>query len=373
MSAVAFNIGSLIAFRALQGIGGGLIFSLMQTLAVHHARAAGGSLARITAIVSAPISLGPILGPVLGGVILHWAGWRWLFVINLPVCAVGIVLAAKFLPADSRRGHTPTFDALGLALLAPGLVGVLFGLSRVAAHGSFMTTAVLLPLLLGLALLAAFVAWTARRRDGAIIDLRMLRTRDIRSTAPVFFLFGAVLYTAMFLLPLYWQSARAETVLAAAFLLIPQGVGSLVGRLLAGRLTDQLGARVVTVSAMVVIAAATVPFALADATTNTWWLEFALLVRGLALGAVLVPVMTAAYHGLEQDQVPHATMLTRICQQLGASFGVAVIAVVLQHAQDHQHTADAFSTSFWWTIAITALGAVFATLLPGPRAPAESG
>ncbi|MEV1203335.1 MFS transporter, partial [Microbispora rosea] len=97
LCAVAWNGASLIGFRALQGFGAGLIFPLMQTLAV---RAAGGQVgSRLMAAVSLPIALGPILGPVIGGVILNGLGWRWLFLVNVPVIAAGLLLAWRFLPA----------------------------------------------------------------------------------------------------------------------------------------------------------------------------------------------------------------------------------------------------------------------------------
>src|SRR6201985_2530910 len=104
LCSVAWNADSLIAFRVLQGAGAGMIFPLLMTLAMRAARSVPGgssSLGRVTATVSLPIALGPILGPVLGGVILNWLSWRWLFLINVPVIAVGLILAWRYLPADA--------------------------------------------------------------------------------------------------------------------------------------------------------------------------------------------------------------------------------------------------------------------------------
>ncbi len=98
LCAVAWDDTSLIGFRALQGFSAGLIFPLLQTLAVRRGRA--GHQPGLMAALSLPIALGPILGPVIGGVILNWLSWRWLFLVNVPVIAVGLVLAWRFLPAD---------------------------------------------------------------------------------------------------------------------------------------------------------------------------------------------------------------------------------------------------------------------------------
>jgi MFS family permease len=175
----------------------------------------------------------------------------------------------------------------------------------------------------------------------------------------------------MFLLPLYWQDLRGFGVLNAALLLIPQGVGSLLTRTVAGRLTDRVGGRLVAVVGFALVALATVPFAFAGPGTSEWWLGAAALLRGLGLGAVLIPVMTVAYVSLDPAKIPHASMLTRISQQVGASFGVAIAAVVLQSAIAGRHTpSQAFGQAFWWTIGFTVVAALASFALPGRRVPA---
>ena len=145
--------------------------------------------------------------------------------------------------------------------------------------------------------------------------MRLLRSRSLTFSSAVLFAAGAALYAGMFLLPLYWQDLRGDSVLAAAFLLIPQGVGALASRTVAARLTPRLGARAVTIGAFALAAAATVPFATAGAGTNVWWLAMVLFIRGLGIGAVLIPPMMVAYDDLAPAQVPHATMITRICRR----------------------------------------------------------
>ena len=375
LCATAWNAESLIAFRVLQGVGAGMIFPLMQTLAMQIARAAQGggnsSSGRVVATVSLPIAAGPILGPVLGGVILNWLDWRWLFLVNVPVCAVGLYLAWRFLPADrpASPGTRSRLDLPGLLLIAPGLAGILFGLSNVGKSGGLGRVDVQVPLIAGLVLLIAFVAWTLRRAGSALIDVRLLRIRSVGASSAVLFLAGACTYAAMFLLPLYWQELHGFDVLDAALLLIPQGVGSLLTRTMAGRLTDRIGGRAVAVAGFVLIALATVPFAVAGPGTNQWWLGAVLLVRGLGLGAVLIPVMTVAFVDLDPGDMPHASMLTRISQQVGGSFGVAVGAVVLQSVLASGHSAaQAFGQAFWWTIGFTVVAALASFLLPGRRA-----
>jgi EmrB/QacA subfamily drug resistance transporter len=369
LTAAAWNAGSVIGFRALQGFAAGLILPLMQTLAV---RAAGGTVSsRLIAAISLPIALGPILGPVIGGVILNWLSWRWLFLVNVPVIAVGLLLARRYLSDDAPGPSTgrTALDVTGLALLVPGLAGILLGLSQLSEQGGLGHAAVLVPLLAGIALLAVFVRWASRPGERRpIVDVRLLRLRSLGTASAVLFTAGAAMYAAMFLLPLYYQQLRGDSVLAAGLLLIPQGVGALLARLVVGTLVDAFGARTVTIAGFLLASLATVPFALAGPDTNLWWLGAVLLVRGLGIGSVLIPPMAVAYRDIQPSGIPHASMNTRIIQQVGASFGTAIVAVVLQALLDGG-AAGAFRGAFWWAIGITLVALIPAVALPSGRRP----
>jgi EmrB/QacA subfamily drug resistance transporter len=366
LCAVSWNAASLIAFRVLQGFGGGLIFPLMQTLAV---RAAGGRVSvRLMAAVSLPIALGPILGPVVGGLILNWLSWRWLFLVNVPLVAAGLLLAWRFLPAD-RPGRSvgARLDLIGLTLLAPALAGILLGLSQLSEDDGIGHAGVLVPLPAGVALLAAFIAWASRPGDRQpIVDVRLLRLRSLGSASAVLFTAGAVMYAAMFLLPLYYQQPRGQSVLDAGLLMIPQGVGALASRFVVGTLVERFGARAVTMSSFLLTAVATIPFAFAGSDTSLWWLGAVLLVRGLGIGAVLIPPMSVAYQDVPPTGIQHATMNTRIVQQVGGSFGTAIVAVALQSLLAHG-TTRAFHGAFWWAIGITVAALVPAVALPADK------
>jgi len=365
---LAWDAPSLIAFRVLQGFGGGLMMPLMATLAIQQVPA-GASLGRLMAMVSLPAALGPIIGPVLGGLILNWLDWHWIFWINVPLCLIGLALAWRFLPSDPPRGR-PVLDWVGLVLVSPALVGILYGLSNVSQDGGFARADVWMPVVAGLVLMTAFVFSQVRRPSGALIDVGLLRRRPVAASSAVLFLSGASLYGSMLLLPLYFQLVRGTDVLTAALLLIPQGVGALLSRTLAGRLTDSLGARTVAIAGFVVMGLATIPFALSDGTTNEVWLMITLLVRGFGMGAVMIPVMSVAFVGLERDEVPHASIITRLAQQIGGAFGTAILAVILEAttsgATGIADLVTGFDVAFWWAVGFTvvAIGVCFA--LPAP-------
>ncbi|MGV9713586.1 MDR family MFS transporter [Gordonia sp. NPDC003424] len=372
---LAWNAPSLIAFRVIQGVGGGILMPLMATLAIQQMPGTA-NLGRLMAMVSLPAALGPILGPVVGGVILNWGDWPWLFWVNVPFCVIGFALAWKFVPPDEPSGRA-RLDTVGLLLVSPGLVGILYGLSNVHGDGGFARTDVWLPVVAGAVLVAAFVGWAASRPTTALVDVTLLRRRSVGSSSAVLFLSGASLYGSMLLLPLFFQIVHGTDALKAALLLIPQGIGALLSRTLAGTYTDTIGARIVAISGFVIMGAATIPFAVADANTSDWWLMAVLLVRGFGMGAVMIPVMAVAFVGLDRAEIPHASIITRLAQQVGGAFGTALLAVILEASMSGALTlgdrAHAFDIAYWWAVGFTVVAIVICMALPSRPAGAAAG
>jgi len=373
LSGAAWSVGSLIGFRVLQGIGGGLMMPVLTTLLT---QAAGGrQLGRLMASVSLPVAVVPVLGPVISGLIISNASWRWIFYVNVPFCLAAIILAWRGLPArraqqaGTAAGAMARLDVAGLVLLCPALAGLLYGLAQVSATGGFAHVRVVGPLATGAVLLAAFVWHALRTSADALVDLRLFRSWSFTGAIALLFLAGLSIYGAMLLLPLYFQQARGYSALAAGLLLVPQGVGSILPRTIVGKLTDKLGPRPVSIVGIVLAAAGTVPFALAGPHTSEWLLGMALVVRGAGLGAATIALMAGAFQGLSKAELPHASSATRLMQQLGGAFGAAVLVVILTsqaaRAAGPAGVAAAFDRTFWWCVAFTGLALLPALLLPG--------
>jgi EmrB/QacA subfamily drug resistance transporter len=375
-SSLAWDVGSLIGWRVVQGIGGGLMLPLMTTLIF---QAAGGkSLGRLVTYVAMPALLGPILGPLIGGAILTHLSWRFMFWVNVPFCVIGILLAWRYLDIDApaRPGPAagkPRLDVPGLFLIAPGTSLVLVGLANAGTAAGFAHLDVIIPLAAGVALLAAFTGY-ALRKSHPLVEVRLLARRSVGSASAVLFFSGFSLYGAMLLLPLYYQDVRGATALAAGVMLVPQGIGTLLSRTVLGSNIDRFGSRVIALAGFAIIAAATVPFALAGPHTSKWLLALWMVIRGFGLGAVTMPVMVASYIGLDRQQIPHSSVLTRTAQQIGGSFGTAVLAVILEGAiAAHPATlGDAFHVAFWWSAGFSGVAVLLSLWLPGAQRAAEA-
>jgi len=365
----SWNIGSLIAFRVIQGIGGGLLTPLITTLLVQ--KAGGDKLGRLMAAVSLPVVVVPIFGPVVAGLIISNISWRWIFYVNVPMCLLGLALAWRELPASRPQGGASRIDVAGLVLLPPALLALLYGLAEASTAGGFSRGEVIIPLAAGAVLLAAYCWHALHTSVTPMVDLRLFRARAFAGASTLLFLAGLSIYGAMLLLPLYFQVVRHDSALVAGLLMVPQGIGSIAPRTLAGKLTDRIGPRLVVLAGVVLSAAGTVPFALAGLHTSYWLLGVALVVRGAGLGTATIAVMAGAFQGLGREQVPHASSETRIVQFVGGSFGAAVLVAAILDRQVAAHAvagaaglATAYAHTFWWCTGFTALALLPALLLP---------
>src|SRR5215213_3199958 len=181
---LAWSAESLIAFRVLQGFGGGMIMPVGMALLAQTAGPA--RVGRVMSVVGVPMLLGPVLGPVIGGVIVDSASWRWIFYVNVPIAVFALGLAARLLRSDQGRADAGKLDWVGLLLLSPGLGAFVFGLSESESHGGFTDPVVWGPMVAGLVLVALFVRHSLRA-DRPLIDVKLFRVRAFSAAASTTF------------------------------------------------------------------------------------------------------------------------------------------------------------------------------------------
>jgi EmrB/QacA subfamily drug resistance transporter len=355
---LATSTNELIVFRVIQGLGGGMILPIGQLMM---AEAAGPKrMGRVMSIVAVPAMLAPILGPTIGGLILDNMSWRWIFYVNVPIGVIAVIAALRILPTVKPQ-PAGALDYRGLALMATGLPLLTYGLAEIGTTGSFTATKVVVPIVLGLALIAAFAVHALRIKN-PLLNLRLYRRPTFSSASFAMFCLGAALFGGMILLPLYWQGIRHESVVDTGLLTAPQGLGMALIMPLAGRLTDRLGGGPLALFGVILTTVATIPFGMIGAHTSILYLSVAMFVRGLGIGFAFMPAMAAAFAALDRSELSDATPQLNVLQRVGGSIGTAVLAVVLQRALEGAHTlpaqAAAFGTAFWASAGLTALAVV---------------
>ncbi|MGA2009825.1 MAG: DHA2 family efflux MFS transporter permease subunit [Solirubrobacteraceae bacterium] len=355
LCALATSSSELIAFRVVQGVGGGMLTPIGQMILV---KAAGPrNLPRVMSFIGVPIVLAPVFGPTIGGLLLQGVGWEWIFLVNVPVGIAALVLALRLLPHDAASSEAAgRLDAIGLALAATGVVGVTYGLSETESAGSVLSSSVLIPVIAGLALLAMFVIH-ARRTEHPLLDLSLFSNSAFRAASLVTFCLGAALFGAMILMPLYFQTVRGEDAISTGLLLIPQGLGSGIGMFVSGRATERIGAGRTSLIGGVILAVATIPFVLITASTSFALIGAAMILRGVGIGLAIMPAMTAAFSVLSREQVNDASPQLTVLQRVGGSLGTAIIAVVLEGQTSGARTpaavAAGFGHTYWWVMGVT--------------------
>src|SRR5215471_13110996 len=315
-AAGAWSIGSLIAFRVLQGLGAGMILPVGQTIL---AQAAGPQrMGRVMSVIGVPMLLAPVFGPVIGGAIISAASWRWIFLINLPIGAAALIAAARLLP-DARPRLGQRLDLRGLALLSPGIAVFLYGMSEAGNHGGFGG-----PLQIGLLLAPQGIgAALALPLAGSLTD--RIGARSVASAGMVIAMLGTLAYTQV-------GPHTADSYLAVALFVIGIGIGATI--------TPSMAA------AFQAVSRAEMPRA--TSALNT------IQRVGGAIGTALFAIILQ--HAITAN-LP------------GSRGGSTAIAALSQHAPVHTAAAlaAAFGTTFWVAVGLIATALVPALLLPRPR------
>ncbi|GEL21655.1 multidrug resistance protein B [Pseudonocardia sulfidoxydans NBRC 16205] len=397
LAGFAWDITSLIVFRVLQGLGGGMLMPVGMTIMT---RAAGPDrVGRVMAIIGIPMLLGPICGPILGGWLVDSFSWRWIFFINLPIGIIGFILAARILPRDGSaiRGK---LDVLGLALLSPGLALLIYGFAEYGALHGLGHAQVIVPLIVGAVLFAGFI-WHALRVPDPLIDLRLFANKVFSASIATMVLMILAVFGGMLLLPIYLQMVRGETALDTGLLLAPQGIGAMLVMPIAGQLADRTGVGRIVPVGLAIIAGSFWYLTGLEADTSYWHLGIALFAMGVGMGFTMMPTFTGALQTLRRRSIANASTTLNITQQVGASIGTALMTVILYVITTNKFTdafgpaagatsdpaalaalppevkaqiatiqANSFGQTFWWAFAFVCVSFVVALVLLPKRKPA---
>ncbi|MUM19923.1 DHA2 family efflux MFS transporter permease subunit [Mycobacterium sp. CBMA271] len=371
LCAVSSNILLLITFRVFQGLGGGMLMPLSFMILT---RAAGPKrLGRIVAVGAIPFLLGPIGGPILGGWLIGHYGWKWIFLINLPIGLVTTMLAAIMFPKD-RPERLEALDVVGALLLSPGVAALLAGLSAIPGRESVADPHVAIPVVAGVLSIVVFVVRTRNRASYPLIDLRLFENRVVRWANVTQLGFAATFVGIGLLVPSYFQVVLHQTAMQAGMSMVAMGIGLVLTMPLAGVFTDKSGpGRLVLLGlSAIALGLGIFTFGVARNADDTSTLLAGLTVVGMGVGLTSTPLFSACVQSLAQSQIARGTTLLSVNDQVGGAMGAALMAVLLTNQVGRNagvdnssvHLSHAYTTVFSVAFVLAILAVIPALFLP---------
>jgi len=320
LCSVAPGLGWLVAFRAMQAIGGSMLNPVALSI-IFHTFSDPKSRARAMGVWGSVFGLSLALGPVLGGVLVSGIGWRAIFWINVPVGIAAIILTGLFVP-ESKALHARRLDPRGQMLVIVALAALTYGIIEGPRRGWHS------PLIVGLFVLSAvtFVVLVVveLRRDEPLIDPRFFRSAPFAGASLIALTAFASLGGFLFLNTLYLQDVRHYSALKAGLLMLPMAATLFVFARISGQLVGTRGPRLPLVLSGPPLAIGGLMLARLTADTSILYLCVAYVIFGVGCGLVNAPISTTAMSGMPLDQAGVAGAVASTSRQVGSSLGVAV-------------------------------------------------
>ena len=359
--ALSGSLSMLVISRVVQGIGGAMMMPVAR-LALLRAYPRS-ELLPVLNFVTMPGLVGPILGPMLGGLLVTYASWHWIFLINIPIGIAGIFYARKYMPdftTPKRR-----FDFLGFLLFGLGLVLISVGI-ELFGERVVLPWQALLVLFSGVALLLIYIVH-ARRHPAPLINLPMFKTRTF--SVGIIGNIASRLGTGCipFLMPLMLQVGFGYPALIAGCMMGPTAIGALLAKSTVTQVLRRFGYRHTLVGITIIIGMLIATFSLQSPGGSVVMLLAALLILGMAMSTQFTAMNTITLADLNDENASGGNSVLAVTQQLSISFGVAVSAAVLRFYQDVEATTVAqFHATFLTMGVVTVLSAfTFMMLRPG--------
>ena len=356
---LAPTLGWLIAGRVLQGVGGGI--TQPSATALLYRAFPPSRIGRAFGVFGIALLVAPALGPVLGGWLVDAGYWRWIFFLNVPVGAWGILAGRQWLQ-EWRRPETPPLDRPGLLLSSVGFGALLYAAASARAEGLASAT---VTVSLAVGVTALITLWIVEHRsDAPLLDVRLLENPIFLAANIVGYVGVVGLFAAQFLLPLFLETIQGLSPGAVGQVLLAQPLAAAVATPLAGRLYDRIGPRVLAVTGFFLLALSTWGLVHLDAHTSLGHIRLLLAVRGLAFGMTIQTTFTTALGSVPRARVARASAFVSATRFSIQAVSVAVLSALVGGVAG-TYTVQGFATAYGVTLAFAVLACVLAFRLPG--------
>lgn len=362
----AHSIGELIAFRILQGVGGGMLTPVGTAMLFR--AFPQEERARASTVLIIPTVIAPALGPIIGGLLIDNLSWRWIFYVNVPIGIFGFIFGALYL-RESKEPTAGKFDVAGFLLAASGLAGMLYALSQGPEKG-WLSNEVLITGISGLFLTIVMVI-VELRIDQPMLTLRLYRDRMFRNSNMINTLSYASFAAFLFLLPQFLQTLLGYSALESGLTTFPQAVGVILASQFVGKLYHTVGPRRLVAFGLLCVSLSNIPFVFVTLGVSQMTIRELMFLRGLSMAFAFVPLQAATYANIAKSDTGRASAIFSTQRQASAAIGVAVLATLfhsrLIHLSNgaeptHEITLRAFHFAFGGSIVISMMGSLFAAL-----------
>jgi DHA2 family multidrug resistance protein len=323
MCGQASNIWMLVAFRFMQGLGGGALLSVSQAVVFELFPKEKQGVA--SALFGVGVFIGPTIGPTLGGYITENYSWPWIFYINVPIGIAAAISCYFLLIEPPVKTIVKKIDWTGIGLLSIGIGTLQTVLERGEIEDWFSTAYILWFTVIATAALIAFVIWELKV-DQPVVNLRVLKSKTLSIAAILTFITGIGMFTSVFLTPVISQRLLGFTPSQTGLLLLPGAILAVFGLVLSGKLLQK------GVSPVIIIATGFISFiyfnwrmSQMDLDTSAATITFSLIFRALGMAFLTVPLTALAVSSLQTKDIPQGAALNNMMRQLGGSFGISII------------------------------------------------
>ncbi|GAA3872370.1 MDR family MFS transporter [Streptomyces lannensis] len=332
LSGMAQNMGELIGFRAVQGLGaGGLMVGVMAIIGdLIPPRERG----KYQGMMAGIMALAMIGGPLVGGTITdHW-GWRWAFYINLPLGVVALLAVSAVLHLPKKRTKT-RIDYLGAGLLTVGITSIVLVTTWGGSEYAWTSARIMELTGIGVASLIGFVFWQMKAAE-PVVPLHIFRGRNFSLMSVIGFITGFVMFGAVLFLPLYQQAVQGASATNSGLLLLPMLGAMLVVSMVAGRVTTNSGRyKIFPVAGSVLMIAGLFLLSQMDTETSRFTSGVYMAVLGAGMGCLMQITMLVAQNSVEMRDMGVASSTTTLARTLGSSFGVAIMGALFNNRVQH--------------------------------------
>jgi DHA2 family multidrug resistance protein len=335
LCAQAWNLNSLLLFRILQGLAGGGMVPVSQSILA--ASFPPSKRGQAFALFGVAVVVAPVVGPALGGWLADNYSWRWCFLINGPVGLATIALIAILLPADEpNQGQTVRFDVVGFLLVATFLGALEIVLDRGLEDDWFGSNFIIMFTAICVVAFVLMIPWETSRRD-PMIDVRMVATRQFGACFVVMGATGAILYATSQFLPLLVQTDFGYTATWAGVLLTPGGLVTMVMMFVVGNLSSRFQPKYLIMTGAIFAAISMYQLTNVYGDLDFWFFARTRMVLGIGLPLIFIPIITASYDGIPANRVDMASALINAARNTGGSIGVSLASNLLNHREQfHQ-------------------------------------